>query len=149
MTLLVVPQRIIDKYICAYYCGVITKYGGYGLNFEYSIIPYSRSPLEFEEDKASLLLTPGISGKANKFFIFVARDRIPNVIIPERYIDYLAAHEFGEQTFGSHLSAFMLELAIAKMDGELEGYLNWMEKMFPARFKKISMRLNGAINDDD
>lgn len=107
-----------------------------GERFEYALIP-----LEGHEDlrnsfgyafsfsSTSRIMTNVFGSSAAMYhgqWIYFVFD-----IVPERFRRYAALHEFGERVCGEHIRAVKMEYDLAKKEGILREYLNWISGMFP------------------
>lgn len=84
------------------------------------------------------------------WLLFVIKDAYSEPL-PLKAIELAAVHECGEMiTLGDHNKASKLEFAVAKKEGKLTWYMNWIEATCPAKFADVfSYQVHTSMPDDD
>ncbi len=128
--------------------GSSRHYEKYGLNFVYARVRAKDVPDEVRakcgwafsvcvmEGFDILFDTAKQRRSRGEWLLFVIEDMCPDM--PERFLEYAAVHEFGEQmTLGDHNLASKLEFVIANKEGDLESYMAWLEERAPGKFSDV------------
>ena len=127
---------------------MVKRYDKHGMAFEYALVRAEDVPDELKADGNWAFshclysaLEALFAGRRHamargSWLLFVICDLYAGM--PERYLEYAAVHERGEQvTLGDHNLASKLEFAIAREEGKLIGYMGWLEENCPAKFADV------------
>jgi len=116
-------------------------YDKHGMQFEYAVVKKKDLP------KRMLDCGPGFTvfrcdseGNVDGAMLFVVEDYLSYTHPP--FLEIVAVHEYGEGLMLGHREASVLEWGVAKREGFLKDYLNWVEANFPSKIadmEQISM----------
>lgn len=110
-----------------------------GLDFEVALVSRLDLPEMMHLGSAGLMAY-GFPFVMEDFFVDLGQEE------RDRFIQLVAVHEYGEVIFGNHHMASLLELAVAKHWGVLEGYLEFLESRYAAKFRDVALhRLRGPL----
>ncbi|MCP5464671.1 MAG: hypothetical protein H7A33_06570 [Deltaproteobacteria bacterium] len=111
-------------------------YQGHGLEFEYAAVTREEFPY---------LVSIGSAGMYFGGMLFVMTNFFLNAgEMSDRYTDLVAVHEYGEHVFNDHHQATLLELEVARREGVLEGYLEFLRNHYDLKIRDISLHRMGA-----
>lgn len=122
-----VAERLVERYTALAEEGELASFETGGEVFRYAVI--SRDDIASDHglrqrwvnNYAFGFTVP--DGDAWKSFVLAE--------VPEVYRDIVAAHEYVENQEQDHEKALEQEVAVAREQGTLEGYLAWMEAHYP------------------
>lgn len=128
--------------------GMVKLYDKHGMKFEYALVRAKDVPADLKvygnwafshclfKGFEALFFGNQYAMARGSWLLFVIYDMYP--AMPERYIEYAAVHERGEQvTLGDHNLASKLEFAIAKKENNLVEYMAWLEEQCHAKFADV------------
>ncbi len=125
----------------------VKLYDKHGMKFEFALVPAKDVPQECKacghafshclyNALEAFLFGTRYALSRGSWLLFVVYDMYPTA--KPSYLEYAAVHERGEQvTLGDHNLASKLEFAIAREEGKLLEYMDWLEESCPAKFADI------------
>ena len=125
------------------------RYDKHGLEFEYAVISRKQLPkkmLEFGPGFAAIGYDDRdspISQDGGSPMRFLVADYLED--FPEGYKELVVVHEYGESLSIGHKEASLLEWSVAKDEGTLKPYLEWIERNFPC--KAADLEYNSRLYD--
>ena len=154
-------EELTKLYRLALSHGMVRRYEKHGMTFEYALVAAKDVPAVVQASGDFAFSHCLFSGWDALFFgtqyalargswlLFVVHDHYPDM--PERFIEYAAVHERGEQvTLGNHNLASKLEFAIARKEGKLVEYMAWLEEQCPGKFADVfSNQISLELPDEE
>ncbi|MBS3067958.1 hypothetical protein J4450_04605 [Candidatus Micrarchaeota archaeon] len=127
-----------------FFTGLYTKakketYEAHGLKFEYAAIRRShltKKMLEWGPGFTIFKCHPLTGEVIGEPLRFVVVDYFKDYFHPP-FRDKVAVHEYGESLIIGHKEANILEWGVAKLEGILGPYLNWMASLFPTKLTDL------------